>query len=279
MIRVESGDRDALIAFMSANAPFLMFPLTNMIRYGLGGKHPRGMKAWVAKDGAEITDVLTISAEGIVFPWCPSGDWVAVADVLKGRQIKGFIGEKNQVTALRRVTGLTRQAALDVTEPSFALTIADLMMPNIDGFSLHPLTASPLDLLVHWRADYQVETLATSVDQAQSRAAREIKAYIQANSHRVLVHDETPVAMTGFNAQMPDIVQIGGVYTPPEWRSRGFARVALAMHLMETSLDGVTKAVLSAANEAAARAYAALGFERTGNFAVALYEETQVAHG
>lgn len=279
MIRVDAAGREALADFMFAHAPMFMFPLTNLSHCGLGDGHPRAISAWVAKDWDKITDVLVISAEGIVFPYCPNGDWAAVSCVTKGRLIKGFIGEGQQVAALRQATGLTRKADLDVTEPSFALNIADMVMPDITGFTLHPLTAAPLDLLIDWRASYQVETLDAPPDMARERAGREIRAYIDTDSHRVLFRDGVPVSMTGFNAQLPEIVQIGGVYTPPELRSRGFARVALAMHLSESSISGVTTAVLSAANEAAIWTYIALGFERTGSFAIAIYENPQVAHG
>lgn len=279
MIRVDGAGRDALADFMFGHAPILMFPLTNLNLYGMGEGHPRAMSAWVAKAGRKITDVLGISAAGIVFPCCPSGDWAAVSRVTKGRQIKGFIGEGQQVVALRQATGLTRKADLDVTEPSFTLNVDDMVMPEITGFTLHPLTAAPLDLLIDWRASYQVETLDAPPDMARERADREIRAYIAADSHRVLFRNGVPVSMTGFNAQLTEIVQIGGVYTPPELRSRGFARVALAMHLSESSIDGVTTAVLSAANEAAVRTYIALGFERTGSFAFAIYEDPQVANG
>lgn len=279
MIRVDDADREALVDFMFANAPMLMFPLTNLTRYGMGGTHPRAINAWVAKNGEKITDVLTISAEGIVFPCCPNANWAAVANVAKGRMIKGFIGEALQVAAVRHAVGLTRKANLDATEPSYLLNISDLIMPDVSGFTLQPLTAAPVDLLIAWRTDYQISTLETPPDVARERAEREIKAYIQTDSHRVLFCDGKPVGMTGFNAELPEIVQIGGVYTPPEFRSRGFARVALAMHLSEASIDGVTQAVLSAANEPAARAYLALGFERIGSFAIAIYEDPQVAHG
>jgi ribosomal protein S18 acetylase RimI-like enzyme len=279
MIRVDDAGRDALGDFMRAHAAMLMFPLTNLTLYGLGDRHPRAMSAWVAKDADKITDVLAISAAGNVFPCCPNGDWVAVSRVIKGRQIKGFIGEGQQVAALRQATGLTRKANLDVTEPSFGLNIAEMVMPDIAGFKLHPLTAAPLGLLIDWRASYQVETLDAPPDMARERADREIRAYIKTDSHRVLFRDGVPVSMTGFNAQLPEIVQVGGVYTPPELRSRGFARVALAMHLSETSIDGVKTAVLSAANEAAVRTYNGLGFERTGSFAFAIYDDLQVAHG
>ena len=279
MIRVEGADRDALVDFMSAHAAILMFPLTNLITYGMAGGHPRAMSAWVAKKGGKITDVVAISDEGLVFPCCPNADWAAVAQVVKGRSIKGFIGEERQVAALRNAVGLSRKADLDAIEPAFALDIAKIVMPDTMGFTLKPLTAAPMELLTAWRTDYQISTLEAPAAEAKDRATCEINAYIAKDSHRVLFKDDVPVAMTGFNAELPEIVQIGGVYTPPDLRSRGFARIALAMHLSEVSVKGVTQAVLSAANEAAAKAYVALGFERTGNFAIAIYEDPQIAHG
>lgn len=279
MIRVQDADREALVDFMFANAPILMFPLTNLTSYGMGGGHPRAISAWVAKEGDKITDVLTVSEEGLLFPCCPNGDWGAVANVVKGRQIKGFLGEGQQVAALRHAVGLSRKANLDAIEPAFVLDIAHMVMPDTTGFTLKPLTAAPLDLLIAWRTDYQIATLDAPAAEAKERATKEINAYVAKDSHRVLFKDDKPVSMTGFNAELPEIVQIGGVYTPPDMRSRGFARIALAMHLSEVSVDGVTQAVLSAANEAAARAYVALGFERTGSFAIAIYEDPQIAHG
>jgi hypothetical protein len=68
VIWVDDAGREALSDFMFAHAPMLMFPLTNLTLYGLGDGHPRAMSAWVARDGDRITDALTISAEGIVFP-------------------------------------------------------------------------------------------------------------------------------------------------------------------------------------------------------------------
>lgn len=276
MIKVADCDREALVDFMQSHAPSMMFPLTNLNRFGLGGAHPRSINAWVLKDRERITDVLTISGEGMVFPCCPTGQWARVAEVTRGQKIKGFVGEGQQVANLRHAMGLTHKAELDATEPAFLLRIADMVMPDTNGLSLHPLSAAPYDMLVNWRADYETETLSVPKDAAQARAEKQIQAFITTDSHRVLMQGQTPVAMTGFNASLPEIVQVGGVYTPPELRSRGYARVALALHLQEVAVDGVTEAVLSAANEAASHAYIALGFERTGSFALVVYEELQV---
>ena len=83
--------------------------------------------------------------------------------------------------------------------------------------------------------------------------------------------------MTGFNAELPTIVQIGGVYTPPPLRGQGFARHAVALHLDEARRRGVGRATLFSASESAARAYSAIGFEPIGHYTLCHFDGPQVA--
>lgn len=276
---VADADREALVDFMFAHAPIMMFPLANLTRYGLGGSHPRSIFAWVRKSGDRITDALTYSREGMVFPCCPTAPWDACWDVLKGRKVLGFLGEGDQVAALRTRCGLTQTAMLDAREPAFVLDVTDLKVPDGDGLELRPLSAASEDVMADWRAAYEIETMAVPEKQAKDQGQRFVRNAITTDSHRVLLRDDVPVCMTGFNAVLPEIVQVGGVYTPPEHRGRGYAKVAVARHLMEVAVDGVTQAVLSAANDSAARVYTALGFQPTGTFALVIYDEAQVARG
>lgn len=82
--------------------------------------------------------------------------------------------------------------------------------------------------------------------------------------------------MAGINARLPDIVQIGGVYTPPEARGRGHARRALAGLLRWCREAGVRRSVLFAYSTQAARAYEALGYKRVGDYRVTLLAEPTV---
>jgi len=77
--------------------------------------------------------------------------------------------------------------------------------------------------------------------------------------------------MTSFNAELPDMVQVGGVYTPPEFRNRGYARLAVALHLDAARKTGVTRAILFASGDAAARAYRAIGFRQTGHYTITVF--------
>ncbi len=279
MIRATKADRPAIEAFLRAHIATSMFPLTNLINHGMDGGHPRAVHFWVRWQAGQITDLVTVTEEGMLFPQCPTGLWGDVAVVLADQGVKGMLGEAGQVAALRAALGVVAPAPLDTAEPLYELPLADLQMPQTDGFVLRPLAETPRTLMEEWRAAYCVESLAVPNDGAMEQATKDISTYLEQDSHRVLLRDGVPVAMTGFNAALPEVVQIGGVYTPPALRSHGYARTALALHLVEAQARGVAKAVLFAANPAASRAYEALGFRQIGAYSIVAYDDPQVIRG
>jgi predicted GNAT family acetyltransferase len=74
--------------------------------------------------------------------------------------------------------------------------------------------------------------------------------------------DGLPVSVCTHNARVSGTGQIGGVWTPPELRGRGYARRVVAGSLREAERDGVTRAILFTDNVVARRSYEALGFQR-----------------
>jgi predicted GNAT family acetyltransferase len=91
----------------------------------------------------------------------------------------------------------------------------------------------------------------------------------------VLCQGNDAVSTCCFNARLPDMVQLGNVWTPPELRGRGFARAAVAGALLLARRHDVAEAILFTGdgNHAAQRAYAALGFQRIGDYAILLFAE------
>ena len=87
---------------------------------------------------------------------------------------------------------------------------------------------------------------------------------------QVAIHDGTLASLSAFNARLPDIVQLGGIYTPPVLRGRGFARAAVAASLLEARGQGASRAVLFTNNPSAVRTYEALGFRRIGDYSIVL---------
>ena len=279
MIRATADDVPAIRAFLLDHIATSMFPLSNLDSYGIAGGHPRAMTFWLGWHEGQMTDAVGISDEGFVFPQCPSKPWGDVAVSLSGRLVKAIIGDAAQVTALKNALSFeSSEGDLDAIDPQYGLDLANLVIPPDDGFRLAPLDAAPRTLLNAWRTAYLNEVLPPPGEDPVEKGASDIENYLQANSHRVLMAGDTPVAMTGFNANVGDTVQIGGVYTPPELRGRGHARLAVALHLAEARAAGTKNATLFAASDQASRVYQSIGFRRSGDFGLLVFETPKVAH-
>lgn len=268
------SDRPAIEAFLRPYAEFAMFPLNNLARYGMAGGHPYAVSFWLAHRAGQITDILTLTDAGMVMPFLPSGDFAAAAAALRGREVTGLVGRRADVRGLEAASGLVgAPRTLDHDEPHFLLHLSDLILPDGPG-QIVPLSHAPASVIQSWMLDYQLHTLHTPPDQAPARVQSAYDTYLDLRSHVVLMDGDTPLAMTGFNAQIPDVVQLRGVYTPPPLRGQGHARRAVALHLAQTE---ASRAVLFSASEAAAKAYRAVGFRRIGDWTLALLRDKEMA--
>lgn len=279
MTPATKSDQSAIEAFLTKHITTSMFPLSNLRRYGMGGGHPRAMRFWSRWEAGAMTDLLCLSEEGVLFPQCPSSPWGDVKAAMAGQSVKGIFGDAGQVRALRNLLRLPTEAALDMEDPLYQLALRDLIVPELTGFDLRPIKDAPHDVVIGWRRAYLEEVFPIPGEDPAAQAIVDIDRYIAADSHRVLYEGGEPVAMTGFNAVLPDAVQVGGVYTPPDLRSRGLARRAVAMHLSEACTKGVIGAILFAATPQASKVYEAIGFVRAGTFSLLGYETPQVIYG
>lgn len=184
-----------------------------------------------------------------------------------GRALRGISGPADQVRAARDALGV-RKPAVDDADALFSLDLGRLRVPvPLPGVSLRRPTAEDIPALVAWRVQYLVETgLAALGPRLQEDAKSGIELLHAQGDHWLLEDAGKPVAYTAFNARLPDIVQVGGVWTPPPLRGRGYARRAVAGSLLEARSGGAQRAILFTSNSQAARAYQALGFERTGEY-------------
>lgn len=265
------ADIPEIETFLSPRAAQSMFPLANLRNHGLNGPHRHSPNFWLIRDKGQITDVLTLTRGGLVLPQCPSMDWSGLGTPLEDREITGIIGPANQCRSFLKATGLDRVAkSLDRDEPQYELTLRDLVIPEGEG-DLVPLCDADKEQMIAWRKAYAIETIHEEPEQAQETAERDYETYTQDRSHVVLKDGETALCTTGFNARLSDIVQIGGVYTPPERRCKGHARRAVALHLAQAREQGVTRATLFSANEYASRAYQAIGFTYVGQWTLCLF--------
>ena len=125
-----AADLAEVDAFLSAHVTCAMFPLTNLREYGLSGDQPYAQRLWLARHGAQVTDVLALTHSGLVLPVLPSAHYVAAADVLAGLKITGVVGRQDWARGMHKACGLTGPFTLNRDEPHFALHLSALQMPQ-----------------------------------------------------------------------------------------------------------------------------------------------------
>jgi len=276
------GDEAALDAFLARHADTSMFLRSNARSAGLTDRGQPMQATYVAAlEGGRIAGVAAHCWNGMVLVQAPDGGHAAAATLeavrRSGRTVTGFSGPWDQVVAARAALGLAAApAAKDSRDELYVLDLARLVVPpELASGALrcrHP-AATELELLVDWRVRFAVEALgATDGPDLRQASADDVRLQHERGTDWLLLAGATPVSYSVFNAMLADIVQIGGVWTPPERRGRGYARSVVAGSLLAARKQGIARAVLFAdpANEAARRAYLFLGFRIVGDYGLVL---------
>lgn len=192
-----------------------------------------------------------------------------------GRKVSGFCGPLDQTRMARAALNLaTAPAAIDEDEWLYGLDLTDLVVPEnlrSGAVSVRPPRPEEREILCAWRLAYDIETLgSTDTPDTRERSSRTLDSQIADGNAWIAMEHDVPVSLSAFNAALSDIVQLGGIYTPPELRGRGYAKAAVAGSLIAAKERGVSRAVLFTSNPSAARSYEAVGFRRLGDFGLVL---------
>lgn len=268
----EPSDLAWIEALLFSHIEGAMFLIGNLRDHGFGSDHPHGLTLWVreARDG-----VFGITNSGSVMMMAPDAtrrDWREAGQLLAGRDVTAVLGKAMQARRFIAANDIgDHPCQLDRDDPGFVLDLRDVSVEMRPEEALVSLAEAPRGLVEGWRAAYEVEVLNAAPDAAGDKARHDIATYIARDSHRVLTVQGEPVAMSGFNTAFDEAVQVGGVYTPPMLRGRGYARRVVGRHLLQARERGARQGVLFAAGKDAARAYRALGFQPADAFALVLF--------
>ena len=124
-----------------------------------------------------------------------------------------------------------------------------------------------------WRVDFSVESLGEELGpELWERCRATARRAMEQGIIWVLEDGDEMVSTSGFNATIDEAVQIGGVWTPPALRRRGYGRAAVAASLLDARAEGAETAILFTGedNIPAQKAYQALGFRRIGDYRLVL---------
>jgi ribosomal protein S18 acetylase RimI-like enzyme len=277
------GDEAALETFLVQHQETSMFLRANVRAAGLVDRGEVRQGTYFAVfEGAAIVAVAAHAWNGSVLVQASryATEVTRAALTATGREVAVISGPHAHVQTVLTGLGLgDGTARTDSKEKLYALSLSDLRVPRelaTGALRCRSPIASEVDLLTTWRVEYATEALSLSASVAESR--RSLDRMMNERACWVLTAtDDAPLAFSAFNATLPDIVQVGGVWTPPASRGRGFGRSVVAGSLIEARDRGVARAILftSEANVAAQRAYEALGFREIGTYGLVLFQKPE----
>ena len=273
---LRSGDEAALEAFLLPRIETSMFLLGNMRAAGLedGGEHLQGTYV-AAFDGERIVGVVAHYWNDNLILQAPVQARAVCQAALEasGRKLMGLLGPAVQVQVVKEAFDLSEDAIqMDETENLYSLRLDDLIVP--DGLRSGRLTGrriQPVDVeqVTKWLVAFSTEALAAEESpQLWEQTCANVERKREQGLTWILHDRSKPVATSGFNTMTTEVVQIGGVYTPPELRSRGYGRAVVAASLLDARAEGVESSILftGVENIAAQRSYEALGYRHIGDY-------------
>ncbi|KTD41817.1 GNAT family N-acetyltransferase [Legionella parisiensis] len=197
-------------------------------------------------------------------------------ELKRTRPIAGILGEDSQANFVIDKLNLESSLfAINYQEKLFLLNIEKVIIPQaIHSFSctLKTVQECDRDVIKEWLIAYHIEALGDDTNNAKLEESiiDEIQDKQISQNRWVLFVNNTPVSLCGFNATLPDIVQLGPVYTPPTLRNKGFARIAVYLCLKQAAARQVKRAILFTNDNSAICVYQALGFHQIGKYRLAL---------
>lgn len=286
--RLARPDYAILERFLSRHAATSMFLRSNARAAGLEDHGELFHATYIgAFDDAELVGVMCHCWNGMILVQAPDEAVLArlyralrALPTIADRGITGAAGDYRQVRAI--VDALKPDARLvqmDAREGLFALALKNLLIPPLlqqGSVVCRHFEARDMATLLRWRVDYSVEALGARRDAVrQDEEAAMLRRYLE-NRHGFVLAEARAgrlLATSLFNAALPDAVQIGNVWTPPELRGRGYARAVVAGQLRLAGQDGVREAILFADDAAAIRVYESVGFKKISEYGITLLGE------
>ncbi len=278
---LRKGDEQALKDFLYPRLDSSMFLYGNMQQAGLEDRDQQLQGTYAAVlDGQTIAGVvahywnnnLILQSENHL------ARLIELAVSGSGRPVGGLMGLDEQVIKARTILKWKPEDILrDEAQWLYSLRLSELQVPEIlrSGSVLgRRARVDDVDLLGGWRSAYLAEALGLEETADMRREAyNSMQNYVNAGHTWIIETDGEPVASSSFNAVVnlsdhESVVQIGGVWTPPKYRSRGYGRAAVAASLLDAQAQVAKKAILFTADDnlPAQKAYLAIGFRRIGTY-------------
>jgi len=250
--KLTERDRDAYMALVSQRPELNLYFLGNA--RSLRFSNPI-WDVWGDFEGERLVGVLMRYMSGWSVYDTPGTDLVAFASILDEHPAGATRLQDNVQTAASLLPLLRNYAPSRVEEQTLCALDAHNFIDDLPPWPVRRATLRDLDSLARFYANAE--------DMTRSREAV-IRPLVDG---RVFVVEQggeiVSAALT--NAEIAAMAMIGGVFTPPRHRGKGYARACVGTLCRDLLAEG-KQPILYYGNTAAGRVYARLGFRPIGTW-------------
>ena len=260
-------------AFLETAAPLLLADeARNNLILGIAGTlrdHPSvydEYRLWLVEDGGQVVGAALQTPPYNLVLSRPRDDevLVALADALstQGVELPGVTGAVPEVDAFSENWSARAGARRRRRMAQRIYRITELRSVQDVPGRARAATEADRELLVRWVGAFAAEAMPEG---APDRGAeRTVDARLRAGSGSFTIWDDDgPVSLAGWGGKTPNGARIGPVYTPPEYRRRGYGSAVTAAVTAEQLAAGRTFCFLytDLANPTSNKIYTDMGYE------------------
>lgn len=176
--------------------------------------------------------------------------------------LPGVNGPKALVLAFVSIyqSNLPTSREISIERGELLYALGALSLPTVSGY-LRPAQESDTDLMLHW-----YRAFGNEVGLPMHSLEQSVHSGIARQGIHIWINDDQPVSIAGFATPVVSpagtVARIGPVYTPPEFRSNGYASAATAaLSQLLRNLPAQVMLFTDAANPTSNGIYIKLGYE------------------
>lgn len=271
---------DKSYAYLDRHIETSMFLLQNLKEHGAGkGEHQNSGNFYQVIDNGEVKGIFVLANRGNVLLQIDldvSLSKIYQTLLKEETKITGVLGDNDQVFdfwQMVKAKNKNLEEKFTSAEYLYKCDLLDKTLLDIDGGEIFP--ADQFEVYNEFTHGFYSDQGLPDYSTTEQRKER-FEYNIKQKQVWSLSQHEKIVSTCALNACYKNLGQVGGVYTPPEYRRKGFSKKCMQKLLYDCkNLHGLEKIILFTGenNIPAQRVYEAIGFEKIGRYGMYFGQE------
>jgi predicted GNAT family acetyltransferase len=225
--------------------------------------------AWVVLDGEEVVGAATMTPPHKLVVADPASDEAARAllDAVRasGVDVPGLVANLPTASTLADAWSEATGSAVELVRSEGVYALTQVLEVPVASGAARTVTSHDRTLLETWLSEFEAEAMPTETsDPEQRQRSIETRLSSAVAGFWIWEDDDVPVSLAGYSGPTTSGIRIGPVYTPPDFRRRGYASNLVA-ELSRSLLENGYRACFlftDLANPTSNKIYTDIGYVR-----------------